>query len=64
VQVVFRLPALCRQARALAFLTLAFLDNFATRPAALGAPHARIAWEALQTRSLAGPNRDDLRLST
>jgi len=61
---ILRLPALGRQARALAFLTLAFLDNFAARPAALGAPDARIARQALQTRSLAGPNRDDLRLST
>jgi hypothetical protein len=61
---ILRLPALGRQARALAFLTLAFLDNFAARPAALGAPDARIARQALQTSTLAGPNRDDLRLST
>jgi hypothetical protein len=61
---ILRLPALGSQARARALLTLAFLDNFATRPPALGAPDERIAWEAPQTRSLAGPNRDDLRLST
>ena len=37
---IFRLAALGPQARALAFLTLAFLENFATRP---GGPGARIA---------------------
>jgi len=66
---ILRLPGLRRQARALAFLTLAFLDKFATLSAALRTPDARITWEALQTRSLAAsnlvkPGHDDLRLST
>ena len=63
-------PGLRRQARAPAFLTLAFLDKFATHSAALRTPDARnhlcsVSSKTMLARSnLVKPGHDDLRLST
>ena len=42
IRAILRQPALRRQARVLVFLTLAFLDKFATHSVALRPPDARI----------------------